>query len=118
IGGTYTLQQQTSSLSVSHTALAFSYVKRGTYGTVQSYTISGTGLTSDVQIEAPAGFWISLSYTKSGFGKTLTIKPEGGVINQKIYVAFYPTSAKTYSGNIVHSSPGAAVNVSVSGRGY
>lgn len=107
-----------AALSVSADTLNFGYLRRWYYATPRSYTVSGTGLTGSVRIEAPEGFWISLNYS-SGYRKTLQLQPRNGAVNQTVYVSFLPLRAKSYSGKIVHSSPGAGnESVAVYGRGY
>ena len=91
----------------------------GTTSAEQSYTVSGTNLTNDIVITPPADFEISLT---SGSGwvsnpNTISLTPSGGTVSDTtIYVRLNPTSAKTYSENITHTSTDAATkNVAVSG---
>jgi hypothetical protein len=103
-------------LSVNPTSLSFGNVPVGTSSIPQSYTITGSNLTSNVVINAPSGFEVS---TSSGgpYGSSLTLSPSGGSISATVYVRFSPTSAQSYSGNITNTSSGITRNVSVSGTG-
>jgi hypothetical protein len=98
--------------------LNFNNVLVGTISAEQTYTVSGSNLTTNISITAPAKFEISLT-SGSGFGSNLTLTQTGGVVNSTtIYVRFAPTSAGLVSGDIVHSSTGAAdQNTGVSGTG-
>ena len=82
----------------------------------QSYTVSGSDLTDDIVITAPADFQISTT-SGSGFGSTITLTQSGGTVPSiTIYVRFLRATAGTFSGNITHVSSGATqVNVLVSG---
>jgi len=81
----------------------------GMASTEQSYTVSGSNLTENLVITAPADFEISTT-SGSGFGSALALTPSGGSISAtRIYVRFNPTAIGTSSGNIVHTSGEAAV---------
>ena len=85
----------------------------------QSYTVSGSGLTTDILITPPAGFEISKT-SGSGFSSAaITLTPtDGSVASTPIYIRFSPASAGTASGNITHTSTGATTeNVAVTGTG-
>lgn len=83
-----------------------------------SYQLVGNNLTSDVNVSAPAYFKISHT-SGSGYKDTLIFAPSGGQVSANIYVVFLPvTNEGSYSGNIIHTSTGAAPqNVAVSGYG-
>ncbi len=85
---------------------------------VQSYTFSTKAVTNNVQINAPAGFEISVD-PQTGFGNTLNIQATNGIIiDTTIYVRFFPTVAQAFSGNITHNSAGAVEKtIAVSGTG-
>jgi hypothetical protein len=108
----------------------------------QNYTVSGSALTSDITINAPSGFGISLTSEERGhsnivqadiqnpsehskntnyrdFSSQIVLSPTGGSISETtIYVRFSPTVADAYSSNITHESSGAVTkNVAVSGTG-
>lgn len=89
----------------------------GTPSAEQMYTVSGSGLTSNISIAAPAGFEISTS-TGTGFTNNLTVTQSGGTVsNTTIYVRMNSTTLGTNSGNVSNSSAGATTqNVAVSGN--
>jgi ligand-binding sensor domain-containing protein len=106
----------TPTLSVNPTSLNFGNVPVGTSSNPQSYTITGSNLTSNVVINAPSGFEIS---TSSGgpYGSSLTLTPSSGSIGTTIYVRFSPISVRSYSGDITNTSSGITKYVSVTGIG-
>jgi hypothetical protein len=108
----------TLSGSLAGTALAdFGNVCANTTAGPNNFTLTGSGLSGDVTINALSGFTYS---TSSGgtYTSTLTITPTSGNINQVIYVKFTPTLVQSYNGNIVISGGGAAsINVAATGSG-
>gem|GEM_PF-1950094 len=106
-----------SEITVSTTTLpAFPSTVTGTSSSAQSFTASGTYLTADLVITAPAEFEVSL-IEGSGYGSSLTLSPTGGTVsNTTIYARFSPTTVGSKSGNITLTSTGATTkNVAVSG---
>lgn len=97
----------------------FGNVVTGTVSASRQYTVSATGLSTDMVITAPAEFKISLNAT-TGFTGTLTLTQAGGSISTTtIYVQYQPAAATGTSGslNITHTSTGATTrNVAVSGN--
>ena len=96
----------------------FGNVMVNTTSSVQSFTVSGSNLTANISLSAPAGFEISKS-SDSGFGSTLSLTQSGGTVsNITVYVRFSPTSAGSISGNIsITSTDAETKNVAVSGTG-
>ena len=88
----------------------------GTPSAQQSYTVSGSNLTDDILITAPADFEISTT-SGSGWTSSLTLPETGGTVaSTPIYVRFNRATEGTSSGNIVHSSAGATTrNQAVTG---
>ena len=88
-----------------------------TSGTINSFSLSGSNLTSDVNIGSLIGF--SYCLTSSGvYSSSLTLSPVSNSISQTIYVKFTPTAVQSYNGNIAISGGGAtSINVSVAGSG-
>ena len=87
----------------------------GTPSAAQTYTVSGSDLTADISITAPAGFAIK---TDSGaYGSSITLPRTGGVVNPTtISVRLTGAAGGSFSGNIVHTSSGATQkDVAVSG---
>lgn len=91
----------------------------GTPSAAQTYTISGVNLLNSVSINAPAGFEISINGTtwnNSSIPIVLTQDANGNIANTTIHVRLNATTAGAYSGNIVHTSTGAAtVNFAIAG---
>jgi hypothetical protein len=80
------------------------------------YLIAGN-IVSNLNIECPEGFKVSLSES-AGFLQSLLITPVNQRVSDKIYLRFEPDSTKEYNGNIVHSSEEAETkNITVSGTG-
>jgi len=78
----------------------------GTPSTVQSYTVSGVNLESDIDIGSIAGFVISTD--ESNWQEILTLNQSGGTVSETmIYVRMTGTDEGTFSGNIAHVSSGA-----------
>ncbi|HXG01380.1 MAG TPA: T9SS type A sorting domain-containing protein [Bacteroidota bacterium] len=111
-GATPTIIVSASSLS------SFGMVQVGSTSSEQSYTVSGSNLTNDITMTAPAGFEISTT-SGSGFGNLIVLPQSGGTVpGTTIYVRFVPAAAVAYAGSIVHTSTGATTqNVTVSGTG-
>ncbi len=82
----------------------------------QSYSVSGSNLTEDITITAPADFEISVT-SGSGFGSTVILAESGGTVSTTpIYVRFNRSTSGTSTGDITHTSAGVTTeNVAVSG---
>ncbi|TGE25838.1 T9SS type A sorting domain-containing protein [Hymenobacter aquaticus] len=85
----------------------------------RTYQLSAVNLTSNLTVTPPAGFEVSPNNGTTWFTATtpLVLVPVDNVIaNMAISVRLNGTATGSYSGNIVHSSPGAgSVSVPVSG---
>ena len=106
--------------TINVTALtAFGNICINTTAGPNSFTISGSNLTTaDVTVAALAGY--TYSTTAGGtYTTTLTLTQPGGTYSQEIFVQFAPTAVQSYNGNIVVNGGGiaAAVNVAASGAG-
>lgn len=83
----------------------------GTPSAAQTYNLSGEFLTANIAVTAPAGFEISTNGTT--YAGTASVASS---FNGPIYVRLTGTTVGSYSGNITHTSAGAAqVDVAVSG---
>jgi hypothetical protein len=78
--------------------------------------VSGSGLTGNLVVTAPAGYEVSLS-SGSGYGSSVSLTPVAGSVGvTNIYARLTASASGTPSGNITVTSTGAtAKNVSVSG---
>jgi hypothetical protein len=103
-------------VSASGGPLAFGTVAVGDSSAAQSFTVSGTDLTADLVVTAPAGFEVS-STSGSGFGSSVTLTPSGGTVaSTTIYARFMPVAPGHHAGLIACSSTGATTqDVAVSG---
>ncbi len=108
-----------SATNLSATTLAaFGYVCINTTVGPNSFTITGTALTTaNVTVGALAGY--SYSTTSGGtYTSTLNLTQPGGAYSQQIFVKFTPTAVLAYNGNIAVGGGGAAsINVAASGSG-
>jgi hypothetical protein len=108
------------SLSVNTTGFTsnFGSVVVGSNSAGSSFTVSGSGLTSNVTVSAPnTNFQVSLSES-SGYAASVSINFGSGTItNVPVYVRFTPQSGGAKSGNVTLSSGSATQNVAVSGTG-
>ncbi len=122
-GTTYGTQQSfiTSAVvpTLGATALtAFGNVCINTTPAPNSFTVSGTDLTTaDVVVGPLAGF--AFSTTAGGtYTASLTLTQPGGTYSQDVYVQFTPTAVQSYSGNIPVAGGGAAdISVAAAGDG-
>lgn len=121
--GSHTMDPITSGPTITTstaTLTDFGGVQKNTTSGEKSFSVSGTSLTADVVITAPAGFEISLSSgilfsSESPITLTRTL---GAVSETLIYVRFAPTAALVYADNITVTSAGATEKlVAVSGTG-
>jgi pectin methylesterase-like acyl-CoA thioesterase len=99
------------------TLTAFSQII-GTPSAVQTYTVSGSGLTGNITITPPANYQVSTDGTTWYSNTTpLTLTPTNGTVAATtIRVRLNATAVGTYSGNIAHVSTGAVTqNMAVTG---
>ncbi|MCB5247571.1 MAG: endonuclease [Candidatus Cloacimonetes bacterium] len=108
-------------IGVSGSLTAFS-TSVGTPSATQSYILSGSNLTANIDINIPTGFEISTDGGSSYHSVTHSVASN---FSGEVLVRLTGTSAGAYGGNITHSSAGAtnvdlAVSgtVSTSGSGY
>ncbi len=107
------------SLTISSPLAAFGNVCINTTAGPNSFTISGTNLTTaNVTVGALAGY--TYSTTAGGtYTATLNLTQPGGTYSQQVFVRFTPTAVQSYSGNIPVAGGGLAgpVNAAASGAG-
>ncbi len=88
----------------------------GTPSASNSFTVSGSNLTSNITVTAPTGYEVSLS-SGSGFGSSVSITTSGTLAATTVYarLSSSPTSGAK-NGNITVASTGATTqNISVTG---
>lgn len=112
----------TPSITVTSTMTNFGIVNFGEVSATQSYTVSGTNLTSDILISSSSGFEISTADIAQDFTTGLTLSQSGGeVALTTIYVRFKPAtdSNSAITGVISHSLTGASTEeMNVNGTEY
>lgn len=98
---------------------AFGNICLNTTSSANSFTITGTNLTTaNVEVAALAGYTYSL--TAGGtYTATLSISQSGGSFSQQVFVKFTPIAVQSYGGNIAITGGGVstAVNVAAAGAG-
>ncbi|HOG27631.1 MAG TPA: hypothetical protein PLT96_07560, partial [Candidatus Cloacimonas sp.] len=105
-----TVTNPTPTINITANLTPFS-TQLGTPSAAQSYTVTGTFLTTGISVTAPEGF--ALSTDNTTFTNTLTLASN---FSGLVYVRLTGATAGTFSGNIVHSSTGAETqNLAVSG---
>lgn len=100
------------------TLTAFGAVCTNTTAGPNSFTITGTGLTTaNVTVGPLTGY--TFSTTSGGtYTASLNQTQPGGSYSQQVFVKFTPTLVQSYNGNIPVSGGGAtAINVAASGSG-
>ena len=104
--------------SLSASALtSFNNVCINTEAGPNSFTITGTNLTTaNVTVAALPGFMYS---TTSGgtYTSTLSLTQPGGAYSQQVFVKFNPTAVQSYNGSIVVAGGGASSSVNVAAAG-
>jgi len=90
---------------------------RNAPSSAQSYTVSGRNLGGGITVTAPAGFQVSTA-SDVGFASSLVLPAvDGAVAETTLYARFTPSAGGSFSGEILHSSLGAAARaVTVSGE--
>ncbi len=103
------------SITTSVSSLSAFSTAPGTPSVAQTYTVSGSNLTADISVAAPAGF--ELSTNGSTYASGLTLTQSGGAVGTTtIYARLTGATEGSFSGNIAHTSSGATQkDVAVSG---
>jgi hypothetical protein len=98
------------------TLIAFNALSN-TPSAAQSYALTGSNLTADVTVTAPAGFEVSQTSATTGFAGSQTVTASSGSVSATIYVRLASTAtAGPVSGTIANTSAGATTsNVAVTG---
>ena len=91
-------------ITVPSTPLSFGDQQVGTVSSPQSYTLSGSNLSEDIEVSVPSGFEVAKSESGSYQSTPLTISASDVESGQELFVKFMPSSAGQYSDNITHNS--------------
>ena len=101
---------------VSGTPLAAFTGELGVPSDVQSYSVSGSLLTENIVVTAPADFEVSLAADSGFAGSVLLPESSGTVAATPVYVRMLAASEGALGGDITHTSAGATTRtVAVSG---
>lgn len=105
------------SIGVNPASVAFGLVNLGASSTNQTYTLSASNLSANLNIAASAPF--SISADGSSFGNSLSYTPAQMATSQTVYVRYSPTATGPSAGTITHNSTGAEQRtVAVTGEGF
>ncbi len=109
-------------INITSSLTNFGAVAFGEVSASQSYTVSGTDLTSDISITSDNGFQISLTDIDANYTTSLALSPSSGNISATtIFVRFKPLSDhnSAISSTLTHASSGVATQaVQVNGTEY
>lgn len=87
----------------------------GTPSTTQTFNVTGSNLTGNVTITAPANF--EVSEDDNTWSSSLTLAPVDGSVQSSVLVRLNATATGSYSGSITLASDGAStVDVTVGGN--
>lgn len=112
---TYCMPSTDPTIITSVSALEPFHTQPGIPSEAQTYTVAGVNLENKLIITAPEGFVLSIDGTT--YNSELELTPSGeGAINETVYVRLTGANEGVFSGNITHTSIGAAQkDVAVSG---
>ena len=98
---------------------SFGAVCIGSQSSQQSFTVSGSNLSSNLVVTPPTGFLISTTSGSSYSSSAINLTPSSGTVGTTtIYAVFAPAASGSSNVNITVSSTGAtSQTVSVSGTG-
>ncbi|MFM7672274.1 MAG: beta strand repeat-containing protein [Bacteroidota bacterium] len=102
-----------------NTLTGFGNVCINTTPAANSFTLTGTNLTSANITVGPLNGYTFSTTVGGTYVASLSITQPGGAFSQLVYVKFTPTSVQSYNGNIPVSGGGAStyINVAVTGAG-
>jgi hypothetical protein len=105
------------SLSISSPLASFGNVCINTTAGPNTFTISGSNLTTaNVAVAALAGFEYATS-TGGPYTSSLSISQPGGSFTQQVFVRFKPTAVQSYNGNIAINGGGVSTPVNAAAVG-
>ncbi|WP_288424219.1 DUF5689 domain-containing protein, partial [uncultured Spirosoma sp.] len=110
---TATLQNTTMFVQANPTALSGFSTPQGTASDAKTYALTGSGLSADVTVTAPAGYQVSQD--GATFQDALTVAQSNGSVNATISVRLTGASLGSPAGTISNVSGSLSSNVSVSG---
>jgi uncharacterized protein YdeI (BOF family) len=103
-------------ITLSKSTMNFGYVTQGSVSAIQTYTITGRNLTTDITLNITNGFTCSTSPTGT-FDATLNLAPTAGNVDATIYVKEPTATLGAVSGTITHTNSTAATQtITLSGN--
>jgi hypothetical protein len=105
----------TPTITVNPTALGFNNQIINTTSSAMLVAVTGTSLTADIAVMAPADFLVSSD--GNTYAATATLAQNNGSVNATLFVKFQPTKAQGYVSNVALTSATASQSISVSGTG-
>lgn len=100
-------------LSVAPSSLSFATLVNE-LSEVKSYALSGTVLSSDVELTTAAPFELSLLVT-GPFTTSVTVTASDAMAGQTVYVRYHPTAGGPHEGSIQHTSGAATKALALNG---
>ena len=109
---TWTAPSSDPSISIVGSISSLDYYENNGPSPEESFTVSGSSLTSNIIVSAPTNFEVSLT-TGSGFSNTVNITQTAGSVDPTtVYTRLTSgLSSNTYSGDITASSTGASDSI-------
>jgi alpha-galactosidase len=102
---TWTVNPTSAAITLSGTLLPFS-TNFGSTSDVQTFTVSGTSMTSAITVAAPAGFEVSVN--GGAYASSITVGSSGTINTTTVSIRMAANaSSGTYSGTITANSTGA-----------
>lgn len=88
----------------------------GTASSEQSFSLSGSNLTSNISVVPPANYEVSTS-SGSGFAPSIQLTPISGTLsNTPIYIRLNATNLGSYNGNISITSGSLSESIAITGN--
>ncbi len=116
---TYTLTVTRASAAIITTSVASLPAFGSCYSNAsspQSFTVSGSGLTSDITVLPPAGFQVAQTSGGPYYGAGITLTQTGGAVSATVYARMAAATSSPSPGNVTLSATGVSTrNVAVSG---
>ena len=99
------------------TSIGLPATPMGSSSAAGSYVIKGENLTGNIDVTAPAPFYVSLD--NNTFTSSVTINAADETSDKTVYVRVTPVAAGIFNGTITNSSSGASDKIiAVSAEGY
>ena len=110
----FNISAATTTMNVTPSSIDFGTVPTSTTG---NDIINATILNATNAITVSTAAPFSVSLDGNTYATSVTIPTPASLLNQTIFVAFNPTAATTYTGEVIISTTGAADTVALTGNG-